>query len=127
MGGGWGPGPAHGGLPDLAREVWIGSTLYFIAAGTWYLWNAPSQRYVAVEPPPATQGNSLTSYEVIAYPARGQSPDLQARDRYECHSWAVAQSGFDPSTATRPVGADSAERYRRAMMACLNARGYSTN
>ncbi|MFD1692732.1 hypothetical protein EV691_13619 [Azotobacter chroococcum] len=30
-------GPGHGhGLPDFAREVWIGSTLYFLAAGTYY-------------------------------------------------------------------------------------------
>ena len=34
---------------------------------------------------------------VIAYPAQGQSADRQSRDRYECHLWAVQQSGFDPS------------------------------
>jgi len=34
----------------------------------------------------------------MVYPAQGQSPDQQSRDRYECHTWAVQQSGFDPST-----------------------------
>jgi Glycine-zipper domain len=34
---------------------------------------------------------------VIAYPTRGQTPDQQNRDRYECHVWAVQQSGFDPT------------------------------
>ncbi|HUC67461.1 MAG TPA: glycine zipper family protein [Stellaceae bacterium] len=34
---------------------------------------------------------------VIAYPTRGQSPEQQNRDRYECHVWAVQQSGFDPT------------------------------
>ncbi|MBU3054764.1 hypothetical protein [Pseudomonas indica] len=130
----WGPGPGwhrdgHGGhgLPDFAREVWIGSMLYFVAAGTYYLWNANTQRYEVVVPPPAVQGNSVASYEVIAYPAQGQSLDQQGRDRYECHTWAVGQSGFDPATATRPVGAESTERYRRALGACLTGRGYSVN
>jgi hypothetical protein len=31
------------------------------------------------------------------YPDRGQTRDQQARDRWECHSWAVQQTGFDPS------------------------------
>lgn len=130
---GWGnagPGPGGGhrhGLPDGARELWIGSALYFVAAGTYYLWNANAQRYVVVTPPPAVQGNSVASYEVIAYPANGQSTELQGRDRYECHSWAVGQSGFDPAKATRPVGADSTERYRHALGACLTGRGYSVN
>ena len=33
------------------------------------------------------------------YPSAGQSEQQQAKDRYECHQWAVTQSGFDPSTA----------------------------
>jgi hypothetical protein len=31
------------------------------------------------------------------YPAKGQSQKQLDRDRYECHSWAVRQTGFDPS------------------------------
>jgi hypothetical protein len=38
--------------------------------------------------------------DVFMYPARGQSQQQQDRDRYECHSWAVAQTGFDPSRAS---------------------------
>ena len=34
-----------------------------------------------------------------AYPNAGQSEQQQGKDRYECHQWAVSQSGFDPSTA----------------------------
>jgi hypothetical protein len=33
----------------------------------------------------------------MVYPAHGQSPDQLARDRYDCHVWAVQQSGYDPS------------------------------
>ena len=37
--------------------------------------------------------------DIFIYPTRGQSPQQQDRDRYECHSWAVQQTGFDPSRA----------------------------
>ena len=40
--------------------------------------------------------------DIFAYPAKGQSQAQQDRDRYECHSWAVRQTGFDP---TRPASA----------------------
>jgi hypothetical protein len=38
----------------------------------------------------------------MVYPAKGQSPDQLERDRYECHVWAVQQSGFDPSQPGAP-------------------------
>lgn len=47
----------------------------------------------AAPPPP------LPSTEIYFYPARGQSPAQQERDRYECYLWAVKQSGFDPGQA----------------------------
>lgn len=50
---------------------------------------APPPRRVSVAAPPAST--------FIAYPARAQSPQQIERDRYECHAWAVQQSGFDPS------------------------------
>ncbi len=36
---------------------------------------------------------------VYIYPNRGQSSQQQSKDRYECHTWAVQQTGFDPSRA----------------------------
>jgi hypothetical protein len=42
---------------------------------------------------------SSRSQDIYAYPAKGQSQAQQDRDRYECHSWAVKQTGFDPSRA----------------------------
>lgn len=35
--------------------------------------------------------------KVFIYPQRGQSPEQQQRDRFDCHQWAVKQSGFDPA------------------------------
>ena len=42
---------------------------------------------------------SLAQADLMVYPAKGQSTEQQSKDRYECHAWAVKQSGFDPSTA----------------------------
>jgi hypothetical protein len=33
----------------------------------------------------------------MIYPAKGQSKDQQSKDRYECHTWAVQETGFDPT------------------------------
>ena len=33
----------------------------------------------------------------MVYPANGQSAEQLERDRYDCHVWAVQQSGYDPS------------------------------
>lgn len=35
--------------------------------------------------------------DLYVYPAKGQSDEQLAKDRYECHRWAVQESGFDPS------------------------------
>src|SRR6202142_1966748 len=53
----------------------------------------PPPRVVAVRsPPPPPQ-------RVFVYPNNGQSQEQTDRDRYECHLWAVQQTGVDPSRA----------------------------
>lgn len=52
----------------------------------------------APAPPPTPAQESV----VYAYPLRNQTPEQQDRDRYECHLWAVRQSGFDPSAPSLP-------------------------
>jgi len=42
--------------------------------------------------------------DMFIYPGKGQDQAQQDKDRYECHSWAVQQTGFDPS---RPQSANS--------------------
>lgn len=81
-------------------------------------------------PVPAPSGPALGAPAgLLIYPKNGQSQDQQSADRYACHSWAVGQTGFDPiepNSAGSP--SDLAKRrsdYRRAMSACLEARGYS--
>jgi len=35
------------------------------------------------------------------FPQKGQTPDQQKKDEYECHDWAVKQTGFDPTAAAQ--------------------------
>jgi hypothetical protein len=52
----------------------------------------PPPRPVMVAPPP-----SPPPQKVFVYPNNGQTPQQTDRDRYECHVWAVQQTGVDPS------------------------------
>ena len=40
---------------------------------------------------------ALASAQPYVYPARGQSAQQEQFDRGQCYSWAVQQTGFDPS------------------------------
>ncbi|WP_053144205.1 DUF6515 family protein [Pseudomonas sp. P97.38] len=116
-------------LPDYAREVWIGSSLFFLAAGAYYVYEANTQDYVVVEPPvanpqPQPQGNS---YDVVAYPANGQSPEQVNQDGYDCYRWAVQQSGFDSRNYTYPPAPEVVQTYRQAQGSCLSSRGYQVS
>jgi hypothetical protein len=52
---------------------------------------------------------SARAQDIYAYPAKGQNQSQQDRDRYECHSWAVKQTGFDPSRA-QAVASDTSAK-----------------
>jgi hypothetical protein len=85
------------------------------------------QPQVYVQPAPSAQPSAG---RIFVYARQGQSEELQAKDRYECHSWAVSQTHYDP---TQPVGGMSQTQlytmssdYQRAMGACLDGRGYTT-
>jgi len=43
--------------------------------------------------------------EVFAYPKKGQSQQAFEKDQFECHKWAVGQTGVDP---TKPQQAAAA-------------------
>src|ERR1700730_16830970 len=48
--------------------------------------------------------------DMFIYPGKGQDQAQQDKDRYECHSWAVQQTGFDPS---KPQSANSQSAQQR--------------
>ena len=119
-------------LPPYFTTVWFAGVPYYYANNVYYRW-APSQSsYIVTDPPGAPDSATTTQPDqgdIYAYPARGQSTDTQARDRYECHRWAADQTGFDP---TQPLGGVAASQstarradYQRAETACLEARSYT--
>ena len=42
----------------------------------------------------------VAAQDLYIYPAKGQSQAQTDKDRYECHNWAVQQTGFDPTRAS---------------------------
>lgn len=115
-------------IPSYAREVWVGSSLFFLAAGSYYAYQPATQDYIVVEPPatmvqPAPQPVS-NGYDVVAYPANGQTPAQIDQDRYDCYRWAVDQSHFDPAHIAYAPAPAVVQTYRQAEGNCLNSRGY---
>ncbi len=141
----WGGYPWFlGVLPAFYATYWWSGVPYYYIDNVYYTYNSGYGGYVATDPPPtgdagdASSGDDSGSQDpgnsgaqaapgptndVYMYPKNGQSEEQQATDRYECHKWAVAQSGFDPTRGSR-AGSNSGD-YRRAMAACLDGRGYS--
>src|SRR5689334_1312604 len=127
-------------LPAFYTTLWWGGVPYYYADDVYYRYR-PGRGYEVVEAPggePSTTqpaganaapGPSSAPTDLFIYPKNGQSEEQQSKDRYECHSWATSQSGFDP---TQPLGgvdqsqaASKRADYQRAQTACLEARGYS--
>jgi hypothetical protein len=134
-------GPPHGlvvsVLPPFYTTVWLGGVPYYYADDVYYRWDPGLGAYQVVAPPPAADDPGpppppppqAQQSELFIYPKNGQSQDQQAQDRYECHSWSTQQTGFDPTQPGGGVAPDQSDarraEYRRAMTACLDARGYS--
>jgi len=123
-------------LPSFYTTVWVGGLPYYYANDTYYVWRDGEDGYEVVEPPndqgASTQpppGAAPPGEDLYIYPQNGQAADRQASDKYECHKWASAQTGFDPTQSTGGVPPEQAALkradYQRAMRACLEGRGYS--
>lgn len=118
-------------LPPFYTTIWAGDVPYYYADEVYYRWLPEQRTYVVSEPPPARQlvEDAVIPKDLYIYPKQGQSQEQQDTDRYECHRWAVEQSGFDPTQpgGKVPENQNVVKRgeYQRAMKACLEARGYS--
>ena len=44
------------------------------------------------------------------YPQKGQSAEQQKKDEYDCHGWAVKQTGFDPTAAAQAPAQQPAQQ-----------------
>lgn len=78
---------------------------------------------------PAPSAPPSTVERIFIYPRKGQSEELKAKDRYECHRWGVSQTGYDPTQTTPGMSGAQLNQlradYQRAMSACLDGRGYT--
>ena len=129
-------------LPLAYATYWYGGVPYYYANDVYYTWNPEYDGYTASDPPPVAEGSSdagsavapgdgsaaapqsLTGAapqgdvsQVFMYPKNGQSEEQQSSDKRECQKWASDQVGLGSN------GPD----YRRALMACIEGRGYSAN
>ena len=105
----------------------LGLTTYYTLNDVYYVWDDVRDGYVVVEKPPgADQAMAeATIGRLFIYPNQGQDEQQQAKDRYECHRWAVSQSNVDPTLEDAEVTNEQSEDYRRAISACLEGRGYT--
>jgi hypothetical protein len=146
-GGFWGPwGWGWGGLglglyfatlPYYYSTYWWGGVPYYYADNTYYRWDPGVGQYETVAPPAEVQnqagapgaagapGGSAPSSGLIVYPKNGQSEEQLGKDKFECHRWAVGQTGFDPTEPRGGAAPGNRSSYFRAQAACLEGRGYT--
>ena len=120
-------------LPPFYTTVWVGAVPYYYANDVYYVQGpqgytvvAPPPSNVIVEqPPPPGHIAQAPPDQVFIYPRQGQNEQQQAADRYECHRWAVSQTGYDPTLSPGTAPAQKQTEYQRALSACLDGRGYT--
>jgi len=145
--GGFWPGAFYGAgfawflpiLPLAYSTYWWGGVPYYYANDAYYTYDPSYEGYVATDPPPVSDsGDSSGSAQapngaqpsaqssdpaqqggagqIFMYPKNGQSVEKQSQDKAECQQWAAQQAG--------QVAQNSSD-FQRAMVACVEGRGYS--
>lgn len=119
-------------LPPYYSTVWWGGVPYYYADDTYYLWNSGVRKYEVVNAPAniGTTGSvAPVPEELFIYPKDGQSEQQQEHDKYECHRFAVRETGYDPTLPNGGVAPEAVtnqrSNYLRAQAACLEGRGYT--
>ena len=124
-GGWWVPWAVIGGVAVLSS--------YFYSRN-YSPYDEPRTVIIREQPPvyfqPSPSIMPPSAERIFVYPRQGQSEEQQAKDRYECHSWAVSQTGYDPtqpSTGDMPEAQRNQMRadYQQAQCACFDGRGYT--
>jgi hypothetical protein len=122
-------------LPLAYATYWYGGVPYYYANDVYYTYDPSYEGYVATDPPPVADSTGAgadvgagpasapapgdggpVAGQVFMYPKNGQSAEQQATDKAECQQWAAQQAG---------QVAQNGSDYQRAMVACVEGRGYS--
>jgi hypothetical protein len=125
----WAPWAVLGGSAIVAPYY----VPYYYAPYYYSPYYVPPPVVIQEQPPvyvqPAPSVPQSSSGRIFVYPRQGQNEELQAKDSYECHSWAVSQTYYDPTHPTNGMPQSQVNQmnsdYQRAMGACLDARGYT--
>ncbi len=123
---GWGAAPLFLGALGLGLglSAYYGSPAYAAYPDYVYVEPQPVWRteppLAALAPPPAPAPGSSTQAQAalvdpVIYPRSGQSAAQLDKDRHECVQWAAAQ----------PRALADASVYQRAILACMDGRGYT--
>jgi hypothetical protein len=123
-------------LPLAYTTIWMSGIPYYYANETYYTETPggyvvaePPQGEVSETPPGTEQREESAENKMFIYPRKGQSEKQQADDRFECHTWAVGQTNYDPTRNPSGIPVDQLMQkrsdYQRAMASCLDARGYT--
>ena len=116
----WAPWPVIAGAAVLAPYYY---------APYYSPYYAPPPVVIREQPQVYIQPAPSVPQRIFVYPRQGQNEELQAKDRYECHSWAVSQTHYDPTQPTSGTPEAQLNQmhadYQRAMGACLDGRGYT--
>ncbi len=131
-------------LPIGFGRYWYNNSPYYGYGDNYYV--AEGEGYRVIEPPrddamfsapgpapvvaaPPTQNGPIPVYEqsaktgqLYAYPQKGQTDAQATFDRIECETWGSKQTGFFPGQSTENAMVKS--DYQRAVVACLEGRGY---
>jgi len=114
-------------LPAGFIAFTIGLTTYYFVNDTYYVWDENRDGFSVVPKPYGAEDAmaEATQGRLYVYPNSGQSEEQQARDRYDCHLWAVSESGIDPTSEETQYSEGEQDDYKRAITACLEAKDYT--
>jgi hypothetical protein len=92
---------------ELIQRCWkSGASLWLLLFLTVFTvagcYSATTRAQQQLPPADNGQNRSAAVTQVYFYPKAGQTTQQQSRDHYECYSWAMDQTNFDPSVSSIP-------------------------
>ena len=73
-----------------------------------------------------TWAGLAAAQQQYVFPQKGQSAEQQKKDEYECHSWAVKQTGYDPTAAAQAPPQQAAQHHRLRGYPWTSATSWAT-